>query len=163
MGDGESDFMSFTRPVSRLSGYYFLISLLLGPLFPIVWLIRMFKYWTLEYHFDEEGISMKWGVLWRREIHLTYRRIQDIHLTRNVLQRWMNLANVSVQTAGASSAPEMVIEGAPDPEALRDGLYSRMRGSGEDAGKEQEALETGDESAVVDLLVEIRDLLRERK
>ena len=74
----------------------------------------------------------------------------------------MNLANVSVQTAGASSAPEMVIEGAPDPEALRDGLYSRMRGSGEDAGNEQEASETGDESAVVDLLVEIRDLLRER-
>lgn len=154
--------MSFTRPVARLAGYYFLISLLLGPLFPIVWLIRMFKYWTLEYHFDEEGIAMKWGVLWRREIHLTYRRIQDIHLTRNVLQRWMKLANVSVQTAGASAAPEMVIEGAPDPEALRDALYSRMRGSGEYSSVEEKAPEKSGESDVIELLLEIRDLLRER-
>ena len=160
------DSMGFTRPVSALATYYLLSSLFYLPVFPIVWLFRMFKYWTLEYTFDEEGISMKWGVMWRREIHLTYRRIQDIHLTRNVLQRWMRLANVSVQTAGGSSGPEMVIEGAPEPEALRDALYARMRGSNDDvdhsgpgrSGVEQE----GDPERVIDLLVEIRDLLKAR-
>lgn len=163
------DFMTFKRPVPALATYYLLASLLLLPVFPIVWLFRMFKYWTLEYTFDEEGIAMKWGVMWRREIHLTYRRIQDIHLTRNVLQRWMKLANVSVQTAGGSSGPEMVIEGAADPEALRDALYSRMRGSGDDVGVRTPAeSETAgeaadaDESAVIELLLEIRDLLKAR-
>ena len=163
------DFMNFKRPVPSLATYYLLSSMLILPIFPIIWLFKMFKYWTLEYTFDEEGISMKWGVLWRREIHLTYRRIQDIHLTRNVLQRWMNLANVSVQTAGGSSGPEMVLEGAADPEALRDALYSRMRGSGEDAGVRAPA-ESGkatesdesDESDVIELLLEIRDLLKAR-
>lgn len=166
--DSSFEMKSFKRPVSALATYYFLKSLLTGPLFPIVWLFRMFKYWTLAYEFDDEGISMKWGVLWRNEIHLTYRRIQDIHLTRNVLQRWMNLANVSVQTAGASAAPEMVIEGAPDPGALRDALYARMRGSGEDSSGEEKTSETHDQpevhdqSEVIELLLEIRDLLRER-
>jgi uncharacterized membrane protein YdbT with pleckstrin-like domain len=161
------DFMAFKRPVKALASYYLLISLFALPAFPIVWLVRMCKYWTLEYDFDEEGISMKWGVLWRREIHLTYRRIQDIHLTRNVLQRWMSLANVSVQTAGGSSGPEMVIEGAPDPEALRDALYSRMRGSGEHVAEGEEPTGSGEaaeaeESAVIELLLEIRDLLKAR-
>jgi len=171
MGGNESDSlpdsMGFTRPVPALATYFLLSSLMYLPIFPIVWLFRMFKYWTLEYAFDTEGISMKWGVMWRREIHLTYRRIQDIHLTRNVLQRWMRLANVSVQTAGGSSGPEMVIEGAPEPEALRDALYARMRGSHDvdSASIRSEdgvAAQDGDADRVIDLLVEIRDLLKAR-
>lgn len=39
---------------------------------------------------------MSWGILFPREVHLTYRRIQDIHLTRNVLQRWMRLDTVGI-------------------------------------------------------------------
>ena len=69
-----------------------------------------FKYETLKYRFDESGVSMSWGLLWRREIHLTYRRIQDIHLTRGLIQRWMGLATVAIQTASGSSGPEMSIE-----------------------------------------------------
>ena len=169
MIESEFDLSTFKRPVKALATYYFIRSLLLLPIFPIGWLYRMCRYWTLQYDFDDEGIAMKWGVLWRREIHLTYRRIQDIHLTRNVIQRWMSLANVSVQTAGGSSAPEMVIEGAPDPEALRDVLYTRMRGSGIDLDSSKHSaasdstVSEADASEAVALLIEIRDLLRERR
>lgn len=167
--DHKSNFSFFERPVTRLATYYFLISLLTFIAFPIVWFVHMCKYWTLRYSFDEEGISMKWGVLWRREIHLTYRRIQDIHLTRNVVQRWMGLANVSVQTAGASAAPEMVIEGAPDPDGLRDALYERMRGASSPGGNTTVDRGVGsperDHAAgeAVALLAEIRDLLKDRQ
>lgn len=75
---------------------------------------------------------MKWGILFRREIYLTYRRIQDIHLTRNILQRWMGLAKISLQTASGSSQAEMAIEGILEAEQLRDFLYSQMRGSKND-------------------------------
>src|SRR6187431_816691 len=95
----------------------------------------LFKYQTLRYHFDDAGISMSWGILFRREIYLTYRRIQDIHLTRNILQRWMGLATVSVQTASGSSSPEMSIEGLLEAEQLRDYLYGKMRGVREHAGR----------------------------
>ena len=39
-----------------------------------------FRYHTLRYTFDEEGIDMRVGILFRREVNLTYARIQDIHL-----------------------------------------------------------------------------------
>ena len=159
---GKFDLHGFTRPVGALATYYLIISLAALPLFPVFWLFRMFKYWTLEYEFDDEGISMKWGVLWRREILLTYPRIQDIHLTRGIVQRWMGLANLSIQTAGGSAAPEMVIEGAPDPEGLRDALYLRMRGANKTPSQETPGRSGSDSDQVLSLLTEIRDLLRDR-
>ncbi len=72
---------------------------------------------------------MSCGIFFKQEVYLTYRRIQDIHLTRNPLQRWMGLAKISLQTASGSSKAEMAIEGVLEAEQLRDFLYSRMRGA----------------------------------
>ncbi len=115
-----------------------------------------FRYRTLRFSFDEDGISLSWGVLFRKEINLTYRRIQDIHLTRNILQRWMGLATVEIQTASGAAAAEMTIEGVLQAEELRDYLYMKMRGA---RGEEQET-ETGDAGhadEALSLLREIRD------
>lgn len=117
------------RPAPVLFQYYLLISFLSGPLSPIVFLPLWFRYATLRYRFDDVGVSMQWGILFRNEVYLTYRRIQDIHLTRNLLERWMGLAKISLQTASGSSQAEMKIEGILQPELLRDFLYSRMRGA----------------------------------
>jgi putative membrane protein len=149
---------TITRPEPVLLKYYALIALLSGPFFPFAFLPLYFKYYTLRYHFDETGVSMKWGILFRKEINLTYRRIQDIHLTRNILQRWMGLATVAIQTASGSAGPEMSIEGILQADELRDYLYAQMRGARGDTD------ETGDETAPADealgLLREIRDLLK---
>jgi putative membrane protein len=123
------------RPDPALFQYYLLAALLTGPLTPFVLLPLWFRYITLRYHFDDGGVSMKWGVIFRREVYLTYRRIQDIHLTENVLQRWMGLAKITLQTASASSQSDMVIEGVLQAEQLRDFLYSKMRGAVNDAGQ----------------------------
>jgi putative membrane protein len=72
---------------------------------------------------------MSWGILFRREINLTYARIQDIHLRSNVVERWLDLARVEVQTASGSSTAEMTLEGLLEFEAIRDYLYTRMRGA----------------------------------
>ena len=119
---------AITRPDARLMKYYLVTALLTGPLFPIVILPLYFKYETLKYRFDDSGISMSWGILFRKEIYLTYRRIQDIHLTRNLIQRWFGLATVAVQTASGNATAEMSIDGIIEADELRDFLYSRMRG-----------------------------------
>jgi len=111
--------------------YYALTSLLFGPFFFVILLPLFFRYRTLRYAFDDEGVSMRWGVLFRKEIHLTYARIQDIHLVSNVVERWLGLGRVQVQTASGSSKAEMTIEGLREFEAVRDFLYVRMRGMGE--------------------------------
>ncbi|MGC1273109.1 MAG: PH domain-containing protein [Planctomycetaceae bacterium] len=147
------------RPDKSLLWYYVIIAMLSGPLFPIAFLPLFFKYETLRYRFDEGGVSMSWGILFKREVYLTYRRIQDIHLTRNILQRWMGLATVGVQTASGSATPEMSIEGILHAEALRDFLYREMRGAkGEATNSAGVSVEATDDEALV-LLREIRDAL----
>lgn len=156
---------SITRPDRRLLTYYVLVALVSGPLFPIVFLPLFFKYHTLKYTFDESGVSMSWGILFRREVYLTYRRIQDIHLTRNIVQRWLGLATVAIQTASGGAGPEMSIDGILQAEQLRDYLYSEMRGA---KGESKESPVGGeasdnhtDRSAEATLLLrEIRDALR---
>jgi len=118
-----------TRPHRNLLVYYALTSLLIGPFFWAMLLPYYFRYRTLRYEFDDEGVSMRWGVLFRREISLTYARIQDIHLNSNVVERWLGLARIQVQTASGSAGAEMTIEGLPDFERIRDMLYVRMRGA----------------------------------
>ncbi len=146
------------RPDPVLMKYYMIGSLLTGPGFPFLILPLYFRYKTLRYRFDDDGVWMAWGLFFRREINLSYRRIQDIHVTRGILQRWMGIATVSIQTAAGSATPEMSIEGILDPDALRDFLYARMRGARADdePGTTTEGEpQPGDET--LQLLEQIRD------
>jgi putative membrane protein len=145
------------RPHPSLLKYFAIISILTGPGFFAQFPLLFFKYETLKYRFEDDGMSMSWGLLFRHEIYLTYRRIQDIHLSRNIIQRWFGLATLSVQTASGSASPEMNIEGIPEAEKLRDYLYAKMRGA---KGVDEHVHNTQDETLVV--LREIRDLLRRK-
>lgn len=128
----EAEVFAIERPSRQLLTYYTLCcipALLFPPVAVLVWAVNYFRYHTLRYRFDREGISMRWGILFRREILLNYARIQDIHLVSNVVERWLGLARVQVQTASGSATPELTIEGLPQFERIRDYLYLRMRGT----------------------------------
>jgi putative membrane protein len=139
-GFDEAAILALQRPHSRLMTYYVLRTLLAGPLFPVAIIPQYFRYHTLRYRFDAEGISMRWGILFRREVILNYSRIQDIHLSSNLIERWLGLARVQIQTASGSAAAEMTIEGLREFEAVRDFLYGRMRGTKESGLQRKPAL-----------------------
>jgi len=120
------------RPDPALMKYYAIASLAAGPFFFFPLLPLVFRYRTLRYRIDDEGISVRWGVLFRREVSLNYGRIQDIHLSSNVVERWLGLGKLQVQTASGSAKAEMTIEGVPGIERMRDFLYGRMRGVKDD-------------------------------
>ena len=86
---GTFDPYAITRPDPALWTYYVIVAALTVLGFPFVLLASWFKYRTLLYRFDDKGISMSYGMFFKREIYLTYRRIQDIHVTRNIIQRWL--------------------------------------------------------------------------
>jgi putative membrane protein len=117
------------RPREELLTWYVLKALATLLVFPLSMLLFYFRYHTLRYKFDEEGIHMSWGILMRHEIMLNYSRIQDIQLHSNVVERWLGLTRIEVQTAAGAADSEMTLEGLPNPEAMRDFLYSRMRGA----------------------------------
>jgi len=146
------------RPVPRLLAIYLLQALLALPAFPLLAVYYYFRYHTLRYRFDAEGISMSWGILFRREIHLTYARIQDIHLVSHVLERFLGLARIQIQTASGKAGAEMVLEGLSDHEGVRDFLYARMRGA--TTHPPADLKEAGDSTtaAVQELTMALRDL-----
>jgi uncharacterized protein len=120
--------LAIERPHPNLFTYYWLSLLLFPPLLPVLILPVWFRYHTMRYTFTSEGISMRWGILFRREVIVNYARIQDILLRSNILERWLGLARVLVQTASGNAGAEMTLEGLKEFEAVRDFLYSRMRG-----------------------------------
>jgi putative membrane protein len=124
----EADIFAIKRPHARLLWLYVIRAALTGPGLVILMPLLFFRYETMRFRFDAEGIHMRWGILFRRQVNLTYARIQDIHLTSGLIQRWLGLADVKIQTASGSSGAEMTLEGLLEFEAVRDFLYTRMRG-----------------------------------
>lgn len=143
-----------TRPDPGLLWIYIIRCVLTGPFLPILILPHVFRYMTLRYKFDEEGIGVSHGVLFRRESYITYTRMQDIHLSRGIIERWFGLGTVEVQTAAGTSAAEIRIEGLKEFNELRDFLYTRMRG-----GHPAPPAARAPEGAAA-VLAEIRDELR---
>jgi uncharacterized membrane protein YdbT with pleckstrin-like domain len=128
------------RPDDKLLTLYFLYSVLANVAFLFVFIPLFFRYVTLRYRFDKEGVSVSYGILWRKETYLTYARIQDIHVSRNVFERWLGLGSVEIQTASGSSSAAEAIVGVREYNEIRNFLYARMRGhrltSGQNGGAE---------------------------
>lgn len=109
---------------------------------------------------------MSWGFFFRREVQLTYARLQDIHVTRNILERWIGLAKLPIQTASGSSGATMTIEGIREPEPLREFLYVRMRGARGDldepasVSSNDDGQASANQASATALLRQIRDELR---
>jgi uncharacterized membrane protein YdbT with pleckstrin-like domain len=153
------------RPDPALWKLYVIRALLSGPGMLVAFPYLYFRYHTLRYRFDDEGIHMKVGILFRREVNLTYARIQDIHLRSGFIQRWLGLADVQVQTASGNAGAELVIEGFREFEQIRDFLYTRMRGAraGEHAtgaASDVHVIPGEAPAGMVEVLSQIRDELR---
>ncbi|HZO53055.1 MAG TPA: PH domain-containing protein [Bryobacteraceae bacterium] len=157
---------SIKRPVEPLLTYYFFAALATVFVFPVTMTVLYFRYHTMRYRFDEEGVHMSWGIIMRREIMLNYARIQDIQLKANVIERWLGLARIEIQTASGSASSTMTLEGLENHEAMRDFLYSRMRGaSGALAAAQARAGQEGLAGTLEEIAGElraIRELLEKR-
>jgi len=145
---------AITRPEPALLWMYVLGAAALLCAAPIALVPLYFRYHTLWYRFDATGVSMGFGILFRREMQLTYARMQDIHLSQNIVERWLGIGTVTVQTAGSGSGGNLAIVGVKDFNAIRDYLYAKMRGVRTEA---HEPVADGTDA----VLVEIRDALQD--
>jgi uncharacterized membrane protein YdbT with pleckstrin-like domain len=154
------------RPREELLTWYFLKALATLLAVPLTMVVLYFRYHTMRYKFDEEGIHLSWGILMRHEIMLNYSRIQDIQLHSNVIERWLGLTRIEIQTAAGASDSEMTLEGLPNPEGMRDFLYSRMRGGHTAASAAATAAPEPLEAIFLEVASElrsIREILETRK
>jgi len=149
------------RPEPALMTLYVLASLAALCAAPLLLIPLYFRYHTLWYRFDASGVSMGYGILFRRELQLTYARMQDIHLSQNILERWLGIGTVTVQTAGAGAGGNLTIVGVKDFEAIRDYLYAKMRGVRAEAHEEKAQGSDAVLEEIRDALVDAAKALKE--
>lgn len=161
----DQEILALERPHPDLWKFYMLRSIYLLPLLPVYLielLVAWFRYHTLRYRFDDRGVHCSWGILMRHEVNVAYSRMQDIHLTSGVLQRWLGLAVVQIQTASSNSGAELAIEGFKEAEQIRDFLYRRMHDARpvRSSAALPAAAVSAEPSELISALARVRDELR---
>ncbi|MEZ0228952.1 MAG: PH domain-containing protein, partial [Planctomycetota bacterium] len=109
-------------PVFALGGLAFLVCYALAAIGFYV------RFRTLRYRWDEDGLTRQYGLLFRRETFLAYKRIQDAKVSQGVVERFFGLGTVTLETASGGNEAESAVEGLREFQLVRDFLYEKMRG-----------------------------------
>ncbi len=136
---------------------------------PITYFLQRLNYEMRWYIVTDRSLRIRSGVVWLREMTMTFANIQGIRVNANPIERLLGLANVEVRSAGgggsdehggASSGHVGKFAGVDNAEAIRDLMVERLRiyrdsGLGE---KTVEAREPIALSAAREMLEETRAL-----
>lgn len=92
----------------------------------VLGLLRLFSWW-LSTKFDRLVIKSNeivWthGLLTKQYTEVSMSSVRTVRVSQSILQRIMNAGDVAIYTAG--DAPELVIKGLPNPEAIREHIGS---------------------------------------
>ncbi|WP_058365297.1 PH domain-containing protein [Haloparvum sedimenti] len=87
-------------------------------------------YRRFEYELTEDTFDVVSGVVSRRDREIPYRRIQNVDISRGVVQRLLGLAAVDLETAGGSSTEGSIRYVTPaEAERLRTEIQRRKAGA----------------------------------
>ena len=64
----------------------------------------VFRHLTYRYRYDDSELVIRSGLLFRRERHIPYARIQNIDAVQNLLHRLLNVVDVRIETGGGATA-----------------------------------------------------------
>ena len=136
---------------------------------PITYFLQRLNYEMRWYIVTDRSLRIRSGVVWLREMTMTFANIQGIRVNANPIEGFLGLANVEVQSAGGggshahgtpSSGHVAKFEGVDNAAVIRDLMVERLRvyrdsGLGE---KTVEVLEPLALSAAREVLQETRAL-----
>lgn len=114
--------------VGSLVDVAFVISL------PFTYFAQRLNYEMRWYIVTDRSLRIRSGIVWVKELTMTFANIQEIRVAANPLQRLLGLADVEVHSAGGSSGPNGSssghvgrFEGLDDANAIRDLMVERLR------------------------------------
>ncbi|MDH4037899.1 MAG: PH domain-containing protein [Candidatus Krumholzibacteria bacterium] len=98
-------------------------------------LAAVYRYFTMRYSFADEEMIVTSGALFKNERHIRYARIQNIETVRNPFHRLFGVAEVRIETAGASEQEARLRVLSLDAvEELRRHVFDGKRRAGVEAG-----------------------------
>ena len=91
-------------------------------------LVSIVQCLAFRYRFDDRELVIRSGLLFRKERHIPYARIQNIDAVQNILHRLLNVAEVRVETGGGSEV-EAAIQVVPLAgfEEMRAHVFAHLR------------------------------------
>ena len=102
-----------------------------------IWLMILFvpavigalaKYLSFRYRLGPDELIIREGIVTRNERHVPYARIQNIDLVQNPFHRWLNVAEVRVETAsGVRPEAIMRVLSLSSVEAMREHVFRQKR------------------------------------
>ena len=137
---------------------------------PVTYFLQRLNYEIRWYIVTDRSLRIRSGVVWLREMTMTFANIQAIRVNANPIERWLGLANVEVQSAGGGSSHDAhgtpssghvaKFQGVDNAAVIRDLIVERLRvyrdsGLGEKAVERRETLAL---SAAREVLQETRAL-----
>jgi putative membrane protein len=117
-------------------------------------LFELIQYFTLAYRFGRHEIVVARGLIWKRERHIPYARVQNIELVQHAAHRLAGVAVVRLDTgSGAGAEAELSVLSLAAVAELRDAVRIGRRGQ-IDTAPEPEAAAPG-----VLVALDLRELL----
>jgi len=128
LNEGEATFSSL--------GLYLAIFVIVAAI--VAFISAKLTYYFYRYELGEDGFKKEMGIIWKKYVTIPYDRIQNIDITRGVMDRILGLSDLYIQTAGSSS--QMVRNGGvigaegrlpgllrDDAERIKDELIRRAK------------------------------------
>ncbi|MFB6086270.1 MAG: PH domain-containing protein [Halodesulfurarchaeum sp.] len=102
---------------------------------------EVLRYRLFAYELTEETLNIDSGVLFRRKREIPLGRIQNVDMTRSIVQRVLGITAVGIETAGGSDTEaSLQFVSVPEAKRLQEGIRTRKR-------RLEGAAETGDAEA----------------
>ncbi len=128
----------------------------------IIWIPAAFR--ALEYYIDDEGVKMKGGVVWKKQVTVPYSKVTNVDVTQGPLQRYYNIGTIHVQTAGAGGKQgekaELKINGIRELDKVRDTIIKKVKDSTYQSVRMPDSTE---EIQLVKKVSVLEDILKELK
>lgn len=96
--------VSIFQPPILIIGFFIVLSYILFVLIGAEIYARM-SYNRWFYEFNEDGLKLERGIIWKRYSNVPYQRIQNVDLHRGIIARMFGFTSIMIQTAGYSSMP----------------------------------------------------------
>jgi len=107
-------FLFLGSPLDGLTG----AGLLVVAWFVVALAYQLVYYQRFEYELTDDSLDIVSGVVSRRNREIPVRRVQNVDISRNVVQRLLGLAQINLETAGGSST-EASLNCVSETEAMR--------------------------------------------
>jgi membrane protein YdbS with pleckstrin-like domain len=94
---------------SSVINYFLILSLsIIGYIAIVIILSEIYarmSYNRWFYEFNDDGLKLERGIIWKRYSNIPYERIQNVDVHRGIIARMLGFSSIMIQTAGYSAQP----------------------------------------------------------